>query len=230
MLETSKMEMDKASKTLIEDAYRKIKQMIFQQKVIPGQRLVYSDLSKLFNMSRTPIINALTRLEQEGFLVSEAFRGFQVKPIDLQELWDLFGVREALEAYAVEKAIEMAEPDELAILEEKRQKHEQYIPDRYTPKKFMVDAEFHIQIAAMTKNKALAKMMRTIWEHVNLRFRLDNCDPKRMPIAVGEHRELVERMKKKDVLKSVELIRAHVRSARDTCLNCLSMEEETISL
>jgi DNA-binding GntR family transcriptional regulator len=94
----------------------------------------------------------------------------------------------------------------------------------------MVDAEFHIQIAAMTKNKALAKMLRTIWEHVNLRFRLDNCDPKRMPIAVGEHRELVERMKKKDVLKSVELIRAHVRSARDTCLNCLSMEEETISL
>jgi len=71
-----------------------LSQMIFQQKVIPGQRLVYSDLCKLFDMSRTPIINALTRLEQEGFLVSEAFRGFQVKPIDLQELWDLFGVRE----------------------------------------------------------------------------------------------------------------------------------------
>ena len=103
------MEDDKANKTLIEYAYQKIKQMIFQQKVIPGQRLVYSDLCKLFNMSRTPIINALTRLEQEGFLVSEAFRGFQVKPIDLQELWDLFGVREALESYAIEKAIERAE-------------------------------------------------------------------------------------------------------------------------
>jgi DNA-binding GntR family transcriptional regulator len=73
-------------------------------------------------------------------------------------------------------------------------------------------------------------MLMTNLEHVNLRFRLDNCDSKRMPVAVEEHHELVERMKKKDVLKSVEIIRMHVRSGRDTCINCLSMEEETIGL
>ncbi len=224
------MEEDKASKTLIADAYYKIKQMIFQQKVIPGQRLVYDDLCKLFNMSRTPIINALTRLEQEGFLVSEAFRGFQVKPIDLQEAWDLFGVREALEAYAVERAIEQAEPRDMEVLEQKLMGHEAYMPIRYDRKKFLVDAEFHIHIAAMTRNKVLEKMLRTNLEHVNLRFRLDNCDPRRMPVAAAEHRELVERMKKKDVLKSVEIIKMHVRSGRDTCLNCLSMEEESLSL
>lgn len=224
------MKNDKENKTLIEDAYRKIKQMIFQQKVIPGQRLVYSDLCKLFDMSRTPIINALTRLEQEGFLVSEAFRGFQVKPIDLQELWDLFGVREALESYAVEKAIERAESADFEMLEEKFRNHHDYMPDSYTPKKFMVDAEFHVQIAAMTKNKVLKKMLKTNLEHVNLRFRYDNCDSKRMPLAVEEHHELVERMKRKDVLKCVEIVRMHIRNGRDTCINCLSMEEETIGL
>ena len=82
----------------------------------------------------------------------------------------------------------------------------------------------------MTKNKVLQQKLKTSLEHVNLRFRLDSCDPKRMLIAVEEHQELVERMRKKDVLKSVEIIRMHVRSARDTCLNCLSMEEETIGL
>ena len=224
------MEEEKVAKTLIEEAYQKIKQMIFNQKVIPGQKLVYSDLCKLFNMSRTPIINALTRLEQEGFLVSEAFRGFQVKPLNLQELWDLFGVREALEAYAVEKAIERSEPEDMKILEEKLRNHAEYMPDRYTRKKFLVDAEFHIQIAAMTKNKVLERMLRTNLEHVNLRFRLDNCNPGRMSQAVEEHRDLVDKMKKKDVLKSVDIIRAHVRRARDTCLNCLSVEEEAVTL
>lgn len=58
------------SKTLIEEAYNKIKQMIFQQTLVSGQRLIYQDLSKILNMSRTPIINALNRLEQEGFAVS----------------------------------------------------------------------------------------------------------------------------------------------------------------
>jgi DNA-binding GntR family transcriptional regulator len=226
------MDMDdnKATKTLIEDAYEKIKQMIFQQKVTPGQRLIYSDLSKMLDMSRTPIINALNRLEQEGFLVSEAFRGFQVKPIDLQEAWDLFGVREALEVYAAEQAIEKNEPQDIRDLEDKLRNHENYMPDRYDRKKFLVDAEFHLQIASITRNQSLEKLLRINLEHVNLRFRLDNCDASRMPVALEEHRDLVKAIKKKDVLKSVEIVRMHVRRARDTCINCLSAEEDTIRL
>jgi DNA-binding GntR family transcriptional regulator len=57
-----------SSTTLIEEAYRKIKQMIFEQKLVPGQRLVNKDLGQLLNMSRTPIINALNRLVQDGFV------------------------------------------------------------------------------------------------------------------------------------------------------------------
>ncbi len=224
------MAVGKESRTLIEEAYQKIKQMILQQKVIPGQRLVYKDLCEMFRMSRTPIINALNRLEQEGFLVSEAFRGFHVKPIDIQEAWDLFGVREALEAYAVEKAIERGERSDMEMLKQKLRNHEEYMPERYTRKKFMVDAEFHIQISSMTGNKALVRTLKMNLEHVNLRFRLDNCDSDRMPSAVEEHHELVESMKKKDVLKSVEIIKMHVRRGRDTCINCLSMEEEAVLL
>lgn len=220
----------KGTKTLIEDAYEKIKQMIFQQKVTPGQRLIYSDLSKMLNMSRTPIINALNRLEQEGFLVSEAFRGFQVRPIDLKEAWDLFGVREALEVYAVEQTIEKGEPENIKELEEKLLSHENYIPGRYDRKKFLLDAEFHLQIASITRNRSLEKMLRMNLEHVNLRFRLDNCDTGRMPVAVQEHRDLLKAIRKKDVLKGVEIIKTHVRRGRDTCINCLSAEEDSIHL
>jgi len=223
-------DVNKVAKPLIQNAYQKIKQMIFQQKVTPGQRLVYSDLSKLLDMSRTPIINALNRLEQEGFLVSEAFRGFQVKPMDLQEMWDLFGVREALEAYAVEQAVEQSSADDVKRLEEKLHLHESYMPNRYDRKKFLLDAEFHLQIASMTRNQAIERMLKMNLEHVNLRFRLDNCDTRRMATAVEEHRGLVRAIKKKDVLKSIEIIRAHVRRARATCINCLSYEEETVNL
>lgn len=90
------------SKTLIEEAYRKIKEMIFEQKFASGQRLVSKDLVDTLNMSRTPIINALNRLVQDGFVGFEGFRGFYIRPIDHQEVWDAFGVREALEAYTVE--------------------------------------------------------------------------------------------------------------------------------
>ncbi|MBW2031950.1 MAG: GntR family transcriptional regulator [Deltaproteobacteria bacterium] len=69
--------------TLIDEAYRKLKEMIFRQNVIPGQRLIAKDLSEMLKMSRTPIINALYLLEREGFIVSVPFRGFYVKPVDI---------------------------------------------------------------------------------------------------------------------------------------------------
>jgi DNA-binding GntR family transcriptional regulator len=104
---------------LIDEAYHKIKQMIFQRKLKAHQRLIYNDLADFLKMSRTPIINALNRLEQEGFILSQPFRGFIVKPINVQEAWDLFGLREALESYAVEQAIHQTKPGDMRILQDK---------------------------------------------------------------------------------------------------------------
>ena len=213
------------NKSSIEEAYRKIKQMIFQQTLVPGQRLVYKDLSGLLNMSQTPIINALNRLEQGGFVASETFRGFYVKPIDLQEVWDAFGVREALEAYAVEQVIKSAGADDMAVLEENLSEYEHYMPHYYTRKKFQLDFKFHLQIAAIAKNRVLKWLLKQNFEHIYLRTRLDNYDPGRMPSAAKEHRRLLERMKKKDLLGSVEIIRNHVQRARDHVIRCLSNDE-----
>jgi len=214
-----------SSTTLIEEAYRKIKQMIFEQKLVPGQRLVNKDLGQLLNMSRTPIINALNRLVQDGFVGFESFRGFYVKPIDHQEIWDAFGVREALEIYAVEQAIKSADPDDMALLEETLLAHAQYLPHYYTRKKFLLDSKFHLQIAATAKNQVLKWLLKRNFEHIYLRARLENYDPRRMTPAVEEHHRLLDRMKKKDVTGSVEIIRNHVQKARDHVIRCLVDEE-----
>lgn len=213
------------SKTLIEEAYRKIKQMIFEQKLVPGQRLVYEDLGNTLSMSRTPIINALNRLEQDGFVASETFRGFYVRPIDIQEVWDAFGVREAFEVYAVEQAIKLADASDMEILEGKLSEHEQYMPHYYTRKKFLLDSEFHLQIATMAKNRVLKWLLKRNFEHIFLRARLDNYDPRRMESSAQEHHKLVERMKKKDILGSIEIIRSHIHKARDQVIRCLSDDE-----
>lgn len=213
------------TKTLIEDAYRKIKGMIFEQRLVPGQKLVYQDLVKLLNMSQTPIINALNRLEQEGFVYSETFRGFCVKPIDLDEVWENFGVREALEVYAVKQAIQVAGPEEMRVLEEKLMEHGSYMPDQYTRKKFLLDAEFHLQIATMARNGVLRYLLKRNLEHIYLRARLDDYDPGRMASSTGEHGELVERMKRKDIIGSIEVIQNHIQTARDHVIRCLSDQE-----
>ena len=214
------------NKTLIEDAYREIKGMIFDQKLVPGQRLVYQDLGNILHMSQTPIINALNRLEQEGFVESENFRGFFVKPIDLKEVWDAFGVREALEVYAVKQAILVGDAGAMETLEECRREHEQYLPPQYTRKKFFLDSKFHTQIATMANNRVLSYLLKRNFEHVYLRSRLENYDPRRMTSSAIEHRRLIERMNMKDTLGSIEIIQNHVQTARDHVIRCLSFGEQ----
>ncbi|MGD8982912.1 MAG: GntR family transcriptional regulator [Desulfobacteraceae bacterium] len=210
--------------TLIEEAYRKIKQMLLEQKFAPGQRLVNSDLAEILSMSRTPIINALNRLVQDGFIGFEGFRGFYVRSIDTQEVWDAFGVREALEVYAMEQAIKLSDTRDMVDLEEKVRIHAEYKPHYYTRRKFILDSEFHLQIATMAKNRILRWLLKRNFEHIFLRARLDHYDPRRMVSSAQEHHELVERMKKKDILGSVERVRSHIQKARDEVVRCLSTE------
>ncbi len=219
------------SKPLIDEAARKIKHMIFQQKLVPGQRLVYSDLCRILNMSRTPIINALNRLEQEGFVASENFRGFYVKPIDIDEIWEAFGVREALEVYSVEQAIKVGDQEDIPALEEKRLAHEDYTPPFYTQKKFHLDMEFHTQIALTAKNRVLRHLLKRNFEHIYLRSRLNNYDRERMEISARDHKRLVEGIKKKDILGSIEIMRSHIQGARNHVIKCLTEEgEDEISI
>lgn len=210
---------------LTEKAYQNVKNMIFEQKLAPGQKLTYGELSKTFNMSPTPVINALHRLEREGMVVSAPFKGFYVKRIDYQEAWDLFGVREALETYAVEQAISVADPEELLLLEEKMAEHAAYRPKVYDRKRFMLDAEFHIQLASMTRNQVLTRQLSTIFEHFYTRFKFDTVPLDRLESAAGEHRAILEKIKRKDTNGSRDAMRIHVQNARNHIIQIVSDEQ-----
>jgi DNA-binding GntR family transcriptional regulator len=213
-------------KTLIEGAYDKIKEMIFHQQLVPGQKLVYSDLGRIFNMSQTPVINALYRLEHEGFVVSEPFRGFYVKKIGLQEAWDLFGVREALETHLVEQVILLAEPRDLFQLEEKLALHTAYTPEVYDRKRFKLDSDFHLQLASISRNRELIRQLKRTFEHFYIRFRFDNMHTERLQSSVTEHRRIIDRIKRKDIAGSREAVRSHVQNARDSIISSLDDDEE----
>ncbi len=210
---------------LTEEAYQRIKDMIFHQKLAPGQKLTYNDLSKTFKMSPTPIINALYRLEHDGIVVSVPFKGFYVKNIDLPEAWDLFGVREALETHIVEQVILVAEPGDLLLLEEKFANHASYQPKVYDRKRFMLDSEFHIQLASMGKNRVLTRQLSAIFEHFYIRFKFDNMELSRLQSSVDEHQHIIDLIRNKDVQGARGAVRHHVKNARDYLIRCLSSDE-----
>jgi DNA-binding GntR family transcriptional regulator len=215
-----------ATSTRIDEAYQKLKEMIFRQNIIPGQKLIAQDLCDILNMSRTPVINALYMLEREGFIVSVPYRGFYVKPVDLQETIELFEVREALEVQTVQLAIKRMEPGDIEKLEAVALEHKLYMPPYYDRQKIALGTYFHIQIAKIGRNKTLEKLLTINLEHEYLRFKLERADAARMKPAVEEHYQLIERIRRKDAPGSMRLIIRHVQRSKDHVIRSLQAEDE----
>jgi DNA-binding GntR family transcriptional regulator len=183
---------------------------------------VYDDLAKRLQMSRTPIINALNRLEQHGLVASESYRGFTVRPMDNKEAWDSFGFREAIETFAVEQAIYNADEKQFDLLEEKVIAYDEHRSGYYDRKKIFTDIAIHNQIAEMAKNQVLKWHLKLTLQHIYMRARLNNYSLERLETAQAEHHTLVSRMRNKDVLGSIEVMRNHVHYDRSHVIACIS--------
>jgi DNA-binding GntR family transcriptional regulator len=214
------------SNSCTEEAFRKIKRLILHQELIPGQKLIYDDLARRLEMSRTPIINALNRLEELGLVVSESRRGFMVKPMDTEEAWETFEMREAIETHAVKMAIMKSNDADFEALEEKMLAYEAYQASYYDRKKIFLDAGFHMEIAQLTRNSVLKWHLKLNMQHLYLRANLNNYNLDRTKEVVSEHRQLFRKIKAKDVLGAVELMRNHLLSDRKYSIACLSENEQ----
>ncbi|MGB6038697.1 MAG: GntR family transcriptional regulator [Gordonia sp. (in: high G+C Gram-positive bacteria)] len=98
-------------------AYTRIREAIVEGRYRPGQRLIEQRIAEEIDLSRTPVREALRRLEAEGLIVSEPNRGAAVRSVRVDELTDLSELRARLEAYATELAAQRIDADCLSELD-----------------------------------------------------------------------------------------------------------------
>lgn len=195
-------------------AYRAIKEMISQYRLVPGQKITYDQLVKKLKVSKTPIINALNRLEQEEFVFSIPNRGFFIKEIDIEEVAELFKIREGLEMLVMEACIRNQDPKMMKEIEKAMVAHREYHYDIVTRKRLALDASFHLKIAEMGQNKNLTRLLRHVFEHIYLRHRSEGIHPKRLITAAEEHQKIFEAIKEKNIPKAKKLMLQHVRAGQ----------------
>jgi DNA-binding GntR family transcriptional regulator len=217
------------SKNLTEKAYILLKNMVFNQRIAPGQKLIYRELSTQLKMSITPVQLALARLEQEGFVELVPNVGYFVRKIVLKEVEDLFDIRQILEVHAVKLAIANQTDESIRTLGEKIQNHKKYVIELYDRKKLLLDAEVHLQIARMSNNSEIVKQLQRIHEHIYLRSRIELLPPKRMRLSPSHHEKLFQMIRAKDVAGAQELLYTHIQGAKELMLSTLSQEEQMIS-
>ena len=204
----------KVDKSLTEVVYQKIKQMMLDYEIIPGQRLIFSDLASRLGVSRTPVNTALSILASEGFLDFVPNHGYTVHQILPKEAVSLYEMREILEIGAIEKVIKALTPEHVARLEQQRLLYEAAIADNLTRERFILDQEFHVSILEIAGNKYLPNYFREVYQRIFLRHRVESLRPGRAISVVEEHRQLLKAIIEKDGTRAKELIAGHIAAGK----------------
>jgi len=213
----------------VDRAYKAIKEMIFTYQLVPGQKVTYQQLAEKLKMSKTPIINALNQLAKEEFVLSLPNRGYFISELSIEEVAEMFKIREALEMLVVEESIRNQDPQMLKEIEKAMMAHRQYKFDIMTRRRLALDATFHLKIAKMSGNKNLVRLLKHVFEHIYLRHRSEGISPKRLVEAPREHQKIIEAIKQKNMKRAKGLVRKHVMTGKISTIRGIQRAGEGVN-
>lgn len=197
-----------------QDIYSVLREMILTFELYPGSRVTETELADYFEVSRTPIREALLKLENEGHLTIRSKQGCFIRQIDIAELSEYYRVRTALEIAAVEDAcnhMPTSEVERLMALWSPDNK-----PDTVTASQMEEwDESFHIALALGGKNEVLVKYLQDINDHIRVIRRVDFDDHERVERTFEEHYHILQAIQQRDAATACTLIKRHIQRSEE---------------
>ncbi len=199
--------------SLADGAYSEVRQMIMHGTLGPSTIVRETELARRLGMSRTPVREALLRLQTEGLISSVAHGGYVVIEVSPCDLVNVYEVRSVLEGLAARLAASRASRTDHAELEELVEQMQIAIAHSDDAELAKLNSRFHEAIANASQNSMLLSMLgniRSIFEHFRLAALVY---PGRRDEAHNEHREMICLLKARDSDGAERIAREHVKRA-----------------
>ncbi len=214
-----------------EVAYRHLKDAILNLEFKPNTPLRTQTIASSIVLSRTPVREALGRLEQEGLVVRAGGWGYVVKQISLQEALDIYKVRETLEVEAVLEAIPNLNQALIDRMTECLSRAQAKIEEDQ-PSEFRTHTrDFYRMIVETTRNACLKKMLMLIDDRVRLLgAMMADRHHSRPNESLKENLVILAALEKRDYAKAEQAVRVHVSNARNTLLQYVMQGPDQIAI
>jgi DNA-binding GntR family transcriptional regulator len=198
-----------------EFVYRSLKEQIISGDLAPDVRLIELAIAAEFNVSRTPVREALKRLAVENLVLADPARGMVVHAPDAREIEDVFIVREALDALAARLAAHRITPSEHGRLRVVVDSMEDAISTGRREQVVVANTHFHDVIYAAAGNEMLERLGRDLREFVRRFTTLPFASPDRVDHVLVEHRAIVAALEAHDPEAAEAASRQHLAAARE---------------
>ncbi|TDA68556.1 MAG: GntR family transcriptional regulator [Clostridia bacterium] len=206
---------------LREIVFETLREAIIAGRLKPGERLMEVQLAEELGVSRTPVREAIRKLELEGFVVMVPRKGAYVADISTKDIADVFEIREALESLAAGLAAERITDEELEQLERRLHRVAAAVQQQDLEGLVQADTEFHDIVYKASRNQRLVQIISNLREQIQ-RFRYQSlAHPGRMERTLQEHTQIVEAIAERNVAVAQQLAAEHIENAEHQILSLL---------
>lgn len=209
---------------LTDQAYKVIRDAILSRRLAPGTRLSIPELSRQLDISRSPVREAIARIEYEGLAESVSHRGAVVVEIGLDELVAIYDVREVLEGLAARLATRAADDAFIDVLERNWQAHRDAVEADDVEQHMKLDAAFHRHIREASGNLRLSENLRQLQGQIRVAMTTTVARRGGMPAALAEHRSLIDAIRGGDPATAEQVAREHITRLRESLHDAASAE------
>ncbi|MGI6450613.1 MAG: GntR family transcriptional regulator [Desulfitobacteriia bacterium] len=208
------------------DSYKPLREVVLEalrEAIVsgilePGERLMENQLAEEMGVSRTPVREAIRKLELEGFVVMIPRKGAYVAGVSYKDIKDVFEIRAALEGLAAGLAAEKVTDEELEEIE--RALNDEKEPDTLE-EMVQSDIDFHALLYKASRNEKLIGILANLREQIQ-RFRTTSLAvPGRPKYAIQEHRAIVDAIASHDAEEAQKLAAAHIENAANIMFEAL---------
>jgi len=203
----------KRSALTTNDLYEKLKEIAVLYRIRPGEHVNEIELARAFGVSRTPLREALNRLVGERLLTFQPNRGFCVRRLERQEIFDLYELRRHLEVAATRLAVKRASDADIGALRAFWEGVQGRAADTANDALLALDEAFHVRLVGLSGNKEMVHTLQLVnarihfvrWVEMEAR-RLDTYD---------EHRAIVDLLAERDEARCVHELDSHIEMRMD---------------
>jgi DNA-binding GntR family transcriptional regulator len=199
---------------LAEQVYNRLKDDIFNFRLLPGDNFTETEMAQRQGVSRTPLRDALFRLQREGYLEVGFRRGWRVRPIDFDRLDNLYDLRIVLEMAALDKLCQQPEPSTglerlnavWLVAAGARESDAVRVAE--------LDEAFHTNLVAAAGNEEMTRVHTEVTEKIRIVRRLDFLKKKRIEATYEEHGKILQLIAKRRTTEAQILLRAHITQSK----------------
>jgi DNA-binding GntR family transcriptional regulator len=214
---------------LKDKVYSTLRGKILSFEMKPGEKILESGVAQDLGVSRTPIREALNKLEQEGLIRVLPNKGYFVSDVTTKEIEELYEIRETLEVLAIRGAVRNAGPDDWARLEQlllSRDGKEENGTKETETELFMESHRFHEELVRISGNQTLEQILNTVSVKINRLGWMNVFFVDRSISSHGEHMEILQLLKEGKADEAVAANQRHIEHSKESILALLHRKRD----